>query len=503
MNGPRKDVTSLLGRDEQEQLAQLVSTLDTLDQGLQVISREWRYLYVNAATERHGRRPRTELLGRTMMEAYPGIEQAPFFAVMREVMTTRTSRQLDNEFVYPDGSKGWFDLRIEPHPLGLLLFSTDITARKLLEQKYLHAQKLEAVARLAGGVAHDFNNLLSVVLSYTQLVVDELRDDDDHKRDLLEVLHAGERAAALTRQLLAFSRSQVMQPKLLDLNAVVTGLWRMLKALVGERVRMTLELPPAPLVMKADRGLLEQVLTNLAVNARDAMPTGGELFVRLRGTTEHAELEVRDTGIGMDTKTKERVFEPFFTTKEQGKGTGLGLSTVFGIVSQMGGTVNVESELGRGSTFRVQLPLAPPGSVVPSEPLSPPRHAASLQGAGHVVLVVDDEPQVLAVASAVLASAGYVVQRASSATEAMQVAASVSALELLVTDVVMPGMGGPELAAAMRTKNPQLKVLFMTGYGDGDAVTQRELAAAELVEKPLVPERLLSRVRTVLASVLH
>jgi signal transduction histidine kinase len=458
---------------------------------------------LNAAAEKQGRQPREVLLGKTMQEAYPGIEAAPFFATLREAMERRESRQLDNEFSYPDGSRGWFDLRIEPHPLGLIIFSTDITARKALEQKYLHAQKLEAVARLAGGVAHDFNNLLSVVLSYTQMVVDELNDGDDHKRDLMEVVHAGERAAALTRQLLAFSRTQVMQTKLLDLNAVVSGLARMLKALVGERVALKLELSPTPLVLKADRGLVEQVLTNLVVNARDAMPMGGEVTVSLERKGEHAELRVRDTGTGMDAKTRERIFEPFFTTKEAGKGTGLGLSTVFGIVTQMGGAVSADTTPGRGSVFKVLLPLEPEGTVVPPEPVAAPREPNAAVGSGHVVLVVDDEPQVLAVASAVLASAGFVVQRASNGPDALALAASLQALELLVTDVVMPGMTGPELATALRAKDPKLKVLFMSGYDDPEPTLQRELAGAELVEKPLVPERLLGRVRSVLAAVLH
>jgi two-component system, cell cycle sensor histidine kinase and response regulator CckA len=489
------DTTFLLGRDGQERLERLARTLDAIDQGLQIIGADWRYLYVNSATIRHGRKTRDELLGFTMQQAYPGIEHTQLFATLERCMKERKSDTMINEFDYPDGKKGWFELRVEPHDHGLIIFSIDVTQRKLLEQQYLHAQKLEAVGRLAGGVAHDFNNLLSVILSYTQLVLDEL-PTGEHREDLLEVFSAAERATELTRQLLAFSRNQVMQPRFLDLNALVAGLSRMLKPLVGEDVLMRLDTAKEPLLVRADPGLVEQVVMNLVVNGRDAMPAGGELVVQVRRTDTGAELSVRDHGTGMDASTRERIFEPFFTTKELGKGTGLGLSTVFGIVSQLGGTVSVESELGKGSTFLVTLPLAPPGSKVTEKVVKRP---LSQGPTGQSVLVVDDDPQLLGLACTVMKQGGYVVSRARTGAEALEVAAGLSELHLVITDVVMPGMSGSELARQLRAVRPGLPVLFMSGYADDGVIRQRDLEPdVELVEKPILPDRLLERVRRLL-----
>ncbi|MFZ5446673.1 MAG: hybrid sensor histidine kinase/response regulator [Myxococcota bacterium] len=493
-----RKATYLLGSNTDERLERLVSTLDAIDQGLQIIGEDWRYLYVNAAACNHGRTTRDELLGRTMMEAYPGIENTPLFHRLKECMQQRLKASWLNEFTYPDGMRGWFELRIEPHQHGLIIFSSDATERKLLEQQFLHAQKLEAVGRLAGGIAHDFNNLLSIILSCTQLVLDELPADSEQREDLTQVYGAGERAAGLTRQLLAFSRQHVMQPRVLDLNEVVLALTRMLRTLVGEHITMTVEASPAPLVMRADAGSLEQVVMNLVVNARDAMPSGGQLHVRLSQASMWAVLEVRDTGVGMDEKTRERIFEPFFTTKESGRGTGLGLSTVFGIVSQMGGDVSVESAPGAGATFRVRFPLAAGAAPLPGEAQAPVR--AAKEGSGRV-LVVDDERAVLSLACTILESAGYEVLRASSGSEAVLVASTAGRLDLLVTDVVMPGLSGRELADALRQQRPELKVLYMSGYADDGVLRQRALdAGVELLDKPLLPGPLLERVARLLSA---
>ncbi len=493
------DTTYLLGRDGQEQLERLASTLDAIDQGLQIIGADWRYLYVNAATTRHGRKSREELLGFTMQQAYPGIEDTPMFARLSACMRERKSDSMVNEFDYPDGKKGWFEIRIEPHDHGLIIFSIDVTDRKLLELQYLHAQKLEAVGRLAGGVAHDFNNLLSVILSYTQMVMEEI-PEGEHREDLREVFQAAERATVLTRQLLAFSRNQVMQPRILDLNQVVLGLSRMLKPLVGEDLVMRVEAAGPPLVLRADPGLIEQVLMNLVVNARDAMPEGGELLVQTSATEGGAQLLVRDSGTGMDLVTQERIFEPFFTTKMLGKGTGLGLCTVTGIVAQLGGSVRVKSAPGEGSSFFVTLPFAPNGSTVsPKVNVPPPLETGPT---GQSVLVVDDDQPLLTLACTLLRNGGYRVSRASSALEALEIGQAQPQLDLLLTDVVMPGSSGRELAEKLRVTKPGLRVLFMSGYADDGSMKQRELdEGVDLIDKPLLPDRLLERVRQSLARI--
>ncbi len=489
-------VTYLLGETLEGRHERLVTTLDTIDQGLQIIGPDWRYLYLNEAACRHGRTTREALLGRTMPDAYPGIEKSYLFERLVDCMQNRVSANLVNEFQTPDGVKAWYELRIEPHAHGLIIFSNDATERKLLEQQFLHTQKLEAVGRLAGGIAHDFNNLLSIILTCTRFVLDDLPPHSRYRDDLTQVFGAGERAAVLTRQLLAFGRQQVMQLRALDLNEVLSSLSLMLQRLVGDHIRVRIEASPQALVVRADAGLLEQVLMNLVVNARDAMPAGGELTVRLVQSGANANLEVSDTGMGMDEKTRERIFEPFFTTKG-GRGTGLGLSTVFGIVSQLGGSVSVKSAPGAGSTFVVKLPLsgASPEAAqtrAPSPTTSPSRAS---------VLVVDDEPAVLSLACKILEHAGYEVMRASSGAEAVQVAARGGRIDLLLTDVVMPGISGRELADSLRTLRPELEVLFMSGYANDGVLHQGSLEeGVELLEKPLLPEPLLARVARVLTK---
>ena len=387
----------------------------------------------------------------------------------------------------------------------------DITDQRELEERFRQSQKMEAVGRLAGGVAHDFNNLLTVMLGYSEVLLQGLEPGPLHEATQ-EVRQAGERAAALTRQLLAFSRKQTLVSEVLDLGDVVSGMSRMVERLIGEEVKVSVVVSPNLGRVKADRGQLEQVVVNLAVNARDAMPKGGSLLFGLQNvelddayTATHAEVEpgpyvllaISDTGTGMDAETQKRIFEPFFTTKEAGKGTGLGLSTVHGIVHQSGGAIDVYSEPGQGTTFKVYLPRFAGDAAVP-RPVSAINTA--LAAGSETVLVVEDEAAIRQLTKLILQKAGYTVLLAESPVAAERIAGShPGPIHLMLTDVVMPGMRGPELAERLIRLRPDLRVLYMSGYTD-DAIAHHGFldAGTEFLQKPFTPNTLLRKVREVL-----
>jgi len=409
---------------------------------------------------------------------------------------------------------------VEVRLLQALADSTSIAIENLNNQAALaraedqlrQSQKMEAIGRLAGGIAHDFNNVLSVVLSYSELIKAELPPSDPIGADVDEIWKAGGRAARLTRQLLAFSRQQTLEPKVLDLGQSVLEMEKMLRRLLGADVELTI-LPATDLgSVKADAGQIEQVLMNLAVNARDAMPQGGKLTVEIKNVDldqeyagthldvkpgPHVLLAVSDTGTGMDKATVARIFEPFFTTKEKGKGTGLGLAVVFGIVKQSGGHVWVYSEPGQGTTFRIYLPRVE-GAADSAGP--PPEPLPSATRGNETVLLVDDDDQVRAVACNILRRAGYVVLEASNGGEALMIGEQHGAtIHLLLTDVVLPRMSGRQIAERIAGMRPGTKVLFMSGYTD-DAVLQHGIleSTAAYLQKPLTPEALARKVRAVL-----
>jgi signal transduction histidine kinase len=384
-------------------------------------------------------------------------------------------------------------------------------ALKDSEQRFRQAQKMEAIGRLAGGVAHDFNNLLSVIIGYTSTILEDMKPDDPFRTDIEEVRRAGERATELTRQLMAFSRQQVMQPKVLDLSQTVLGMEKMLNRLLGEDVELSLVTPAAPVKTYADPSQVEQIVMNLAVNARDAMPRGGKLIietanVELDATTasEHGGVvpgpyvmySVADTGVGIDAATRERMFEPFFTTKEKGKGTGLGLATVFGIVNQSKGHILVSSEVGRGTTLKVFLPRTerPVDRDLPA-PVAP----TTVRG-DEAILLVEDDAQVRVMTSAILRRHGYNVIDAQNGAEALLLSHQVGGpIDLLLTDLVMPKMSGPELADCLRPARPQMRVIYLSGYTE-ESIIQYGPTDAGLVflQKPITPDALVRQVRAVL-----
>jgi PAS domain S-box-containing protein len=386
----------------------------------------------------------------------------------------------------------------------------DISDRKKLENQLHQSQKMEAFGQLAGGVSHDFNNLLTVILGYSDMLLAKLPADDPKTRMVGQIHRAGERAASLTRQLLAFSRQQVLETKVLDLNAIVADIEKMLRRLIGEDVQISIVLAPEISAVKVDAGQIEQVIINLAVNARDAMPQGGKLTIETKNADldefyakTHVEarpgrfvmLAISDTGGGMTPEVKARIFEPFFTTKGVGQGTGLGLAVVHGIVKQSGGNVDVYSEAGIGTTFRIYLP----GVEQPAAALPGSAPEAPTQGR-ETILLVEDEDNVRDLATVVLEGCGYRVFTAPEGLAALQLMATCrEAIDLLVTDVVMPQMGGRKLAETLLAEHPELRVLFMSGYTDDAVVRHGVLQAnANFLQKPFTPTSLARKVREVL-----
>ena len=386
-----------------------------------------------------------------------------------------------------------------------------LEALQITEKQLLQSQKLEAVGRLAGGISHDFNNLLTVILGYSDISRRNLREGDPLRRNLDEIIKASERAASLTRQLLAFSRKQVMQPKVFDLNTVVTDLEKMLRRMIGEDIELRVSPQQDLGNIKADPVQLEQVIMNLAVNARDAMPKGGKLSIETTNVyldesyaREHVSvlpgnyvmLAISDTGCGMDQATRQRIFEPFFTTKESGKGTGLGLSMVYGIVKQSGGNIWVYSEKGRGTTFKIYFPRV----TAEAEEYRRVTESYEVPKGSETILLVEDAELVRTLAKQVLETAGYRVLEADSADAAIRMCeANGKKIDLLLTDVVMPGMSGNDMSRVLLKKHPNMPVLYMSGYTD-DAIVQHGVleAGINFIEKPFSPGALAMKVREVL-----
>ena len=479
-----------------------------------LISLNGAWLEVNDALCQMLRRTRADLMTRTWTE----LTDPEDLAVERRHLASVAARKtegysFDKRFYLPDGSAFATTTtvrcvrRADGKVDHLTVHVQDLTQRRRLEEQLLHSQKLEAVGRLAGGIAHDFNNLLTAILAYTDWTdPSDLRQVEEMRRGVRD---AAERAAGLTRQLVAFARKQVIEPKVVDLNTVVEDTTQLLRRLVGEDIEVVTGLSPGLWPVRVDPGQIEQILINMAVNARDAMPNGGRLLLATNNqpadsadaqmgpgvpVRDYVVLVIADTGTGMDTETQAHLFEPFFTTKDASKGSGLGLATCHGIVSQNGGHIRVTSAPGFGTTFRIALQRHFDVRGASVSVMPPPTGA----GRGETILLVEDDEMVCRVAARVLRSHGYQVLSASSAPEALRIAGEhLEPIHLLLTDLVMPQMSGQELARAMTPLRGQTRILFTSGYAAA-ALEQDALEGAQFLAKPYTPRQLAEKVRRVL-----
>ena len=494
----------------------LQSITDHSPDAIVTTDREGNVTYVSRGAEAMFACRAVEMIGTPVAGLYPGgIEEARL--VRRRLLEAGPLRNYETGFLARDGRRIDVSASIamlrdpagtEVGTLGVL---KDIGERRRLEEQLRQSQKMEAVGRLAGGIAHDFNNLLTVIAGRAQLILSRLRPEEPIHRDASLVRTTADRAAALTQQLLAFSRKQVLQPQVLDLNKVVTGMEPMLGRLIGEDIDLAV-VPRQELGrVKADRAQIEQVIVNLVVNARDAMPEGGRLTLETADVDldavsasrhfsvsagAYVVLAVTDTGMGMDEATRTRVFEPFFTTKEPGKGTGLGLSTVYGIVKQSGGDIQLYSEVGQGTSFKIYLPRVVEAAA-PEEARPAP---AAVPRGDETVLLVEDEPEVRDLAREILEASGYTVLQACDPQDAVLIAERhAGPIRLLLTDVIMPRQSGRALAERLRPLRPELQVLFMSGYTNEAIVRHGVLEPGTLfIQKPFTPEALGRKVREAL-----
>jgi PAS domain S-box-containing protein len=422
-------------------------------------------------------------------------------ASLARAMRERTDSNILYRTTWPDGTVHWISSIGHTvydgagRPLRSAGIGLDVTEGRLLEERYRQAQKMEAIGQLAGGIAHDFNNLLTAIHGYSILIAEELPAGSPLLDDLRQIRHSADRATSLTQQLLAFSRRQILDPRVLDLRESVKALEPLLRRLIGEDIDFTVVASSSLGRVKADPGQIEQVIMNLALNARDAMPRGGTLRIGVADAPgSFVSLTVSDTGEGIDAVTQSRIFEPFFTTKEQGKGTGLGLSTVYGIVSQSGGTLSVDSEVGRGSTFTVCLP----GVEAAADPIAAPQAPLSARGS-ETILVVEDEDAVRELIGKALRRYGYDVLVAATPGQALAVAAQAARIHLLISDMVLPEMSGRDMAARMLTMQGGMHVLFMSGYTDHAVLEGGVLEPGmSFLQKPFTPPALANKVREVL-----
>jgi PAS domain S-box-containing protein len=500
---------------------QLIAAIEQTAESVVISNLAGRIIYVNPAFERITGYSRSEVLGTSTNIFNSGVQDSPFYQKLWE--TVNAGKVWQGRFVNKkkDGSLYTLDATISPvrDKKGVIVnyveVGHDVTRELLLEEQYRHAQKMEAVGRLAGGIAHDFNNLLIVIIGYAEMTQSQLPPDHPVQEFVEAIRDSGQHAVDLVKQLLAFSRQQITAPTVLDLNAVIANLSKMLRRLIGEDTELQTDLWPDLWLVKIDPTQIEQVIANLAVNAHDAMPQGGRLTIGTANVVldesysamhlnlqpgEYVLLTVGDTGTGISEDVKAHIFEPFFTTKEAGKGTGLGLATVLGIVAQNGGHVWVDSKLGQGTTFKIYLPRAKEAVPVPTE--RPRRQADDLPRGTETVLLVEDEPKVKDLANRLLRRQGYTVLTAAHGIEALQIGQEFAGeIHLLLTDVIMPYMNGKKLADQFKLLRPNIKILFASGYTDKALIPSHDLGPdTAFIQKPFSVMELSQKVRSILDS---
>ena len=513
--GTTQDITER--KKTENKLRQLATIVESSDDAIVSRTLDGTIQSWNGAAERMYEYSAAEAIGKPISILYPHGQRDEILAILEKIKRGDIVRNFETIRATKDGKQIHIALTVSPikdvsgRIVGASAIGRDITESKQMEDMFRQAQKMEAVGRLAGGVAHDFNNMLSVIIGYSELLLERADTDGQVRKQCEEIKRAGDRAASLTRQLLAFSRQQVLEPRVLNLNTSVAEIEKMLRRLIGEDIDLRTSLDPTLGLVKADPGQIEQVIMNLALNARDAMPGGGKLIIETSNTELDDEyalhhppcivgryviLAVTDSGVGMSQETKARIFEPFFTTKELGKGTGLGLSTVYGVVKQSGGYIWVYSEPGQGSVFKLYLPRVD-GSEVQ---IRPAKSAPELLPGTETVLLVEDEQSVRALTRNLLEQGGYTVLEADNGAHAVEIAKQHHGpIHLLLTDVVMPGMNGPAVAEMILPIHPEAKALYVSGYSSSFG-TQTGLVPAgpNLFQKPFSRAALLRKVRNLL-----
>ncbi len=491
---------------------------DILDASATVIfvkDLQGRYLLVNRRFQEMFQVGGESVIGKTDYDLFPQDRADAFRAFDQRVLAV--GKAMESEVIVPqqDGQHSYISVKAplrdeSGRAYAVCGISTDITERKRLSEQLREAQKMEVMGRLAGGVAHDFNNLMTIVTGYSELLRVALSSNPSLQEEVEQIYKAGEQANALTRQLLAFTRRQMLQPRLLDLNGVLADMGKMLRRLVREDIELSILSDPLLGLIRADRGHIEQVIMNLVINARDAISEGGTITVAVGNVvldegeshpdlpdgdqpSAYVRLSVSDTGHGMDAETRARIFEPFFTTKEQGKGTGIGLATVKAIVDQAGGRITVESEPGRGSAFHIYFPRAE-GEIAEEKPMA----AATPARGSETILVVEDLEGLRTLACEILSRNGYKMLAAENGREALLLSEKHTGwIDLMLTDIVMPQMGGRDVAKAISRSRPDLKILFMSGYAD-ETVDELLAHGQGFIDKPFHPEALLLKVREIL-----
>jgi PAS domain S-box-containing protein len=465
-------------------------------EGIAAFDRELRYTLWNPEMERITGIPHTEAIGRTVLEVLPQLRPEVYDRIVN-ALAGEVVRLDDYSYqVASTGRSGVCEAILSPivedgEVVGVVSSVRDITERRRLEDQLRHAQRMETVGQLAGGIAHDFNNLLTVIRGFAELLTQRLETDAVGLRSAVEITKATEQAVGLVRQLLAFARRELVQPREVDLNELLLGIEDMLQRVVGASVQLAIRAEGGPAWIRADQGEIEQILLNLAVNARDAMPRGGSLVIETSSTDREVSVSISDSGVGMDEPTLARAFEPFFTTKPPGVGTGLGLAAVYGTVERSGGRITLESQPGKGTTALLSLPrVEAPGAAEAASPASSPK------ARGATILLVEDAPSVRTVTRAILEEAGYGVLEAADGAAALDlVGKTAGRIDLVLSDVVMPGLSGRELADRLADARPDTRVVLMSGYTEPAGTGE-----PSLLLKPFTTEALLSRLDEELGS---